>query len=301
MAAKTTVVSGSGYAPGYGKVTNPTKRKPLLGGSGPNSIRDGAARALTKYTPQIPGSGAGAPAAGTGPAPQVENITALPPDATYEQQIGALGRSRDDTLAQLAGQRTSTLADYGYNASFDGSGGVTGLTVDPNNPYSKAALLQKSYENAKRGTTTGLAAQGHLYSSSMTNEQNNNDTGYSTSKDNLEKNLGSILASILGQERATRTAYETDAAGAYGDRVGRASSNPTYSPTGTGAPAASAAPATYSSMIDSPPAGSSTADKLKVLAQYGAVNEYKNAQGHQVRTFKDGHKEVLVDGRWKRV
>lgn len=178
---------------------------------------------------------------------------------------------------------------------------MTGLTVDPNNPYSKAAQLQRSYDNAKRGTTNSMAAQGQLYSGALTNAQNTNDTGYSTSKDTLEKNLGSILAGILGQERQVNTDFELNKGNAYGDWLGRASTNPLYSPTAEGAASAAAPPATYSSVIDNPPAGASIADKVKLLQQYGAVNEYKNAQGHKVRTFADGHKEVFVNGQWKRV
>jgi hypothetical protein len=54
------------------------------------------------------------------------------------------------------------------------------LQGDPNDPFSRAALLQKSYENNVRGTTNNLAAQGQLYSGAHINAQAANTQNYQT-------------------------------------------------------------------------------------------------------------------------
>jgi hypothetical protein len=224
-----------------------------------------------------------APAAPAAPSVPKFDVNNLPVDPVYDKQIAGYGQTRDNTISGLEGQKTSTLADYGYGATYDANGNVASLTVDPNNPYSRAAQLKKSYDQAKTGTTNGLAARGQLYSGAMTNAQNANDTGYSQGVNTLEKNLGQILASIIGGERTARTDYTTNEGTAYGDRVGRAGQSPLYSPTAADA-APAAAPAT------------SNIDLSKWIQ-----SEYKSPSGLPARRFGDGHREVFQNGQWKRV
>jgi hypothetical protein len=237
--------------------------------------------AAKKVTPAALAAPTAAPTAPSAPKFDINN---LPVDPVFDQSVGALGRTRDDTIAGLEGQKTSTLADYGYSATYNPDGSVASLTVDPNNPFSRAAQLKKSYDQAKTGTGNSLAAQGQLYSGALANAQNANDTGYSQGQNTLEKSLGSILAGIIGGERTARSDFETGKGTAFGDRVTRAGSNPLYSPTAADAPAAPAAPAT------------SNIDLSKWIQ-----SEYKSPSGLPARRFGDGHREVFQNGQWKRV
>jgi hypothetical protein len=161
----------------------------------------------------------------------------LPPDAGYEQQIGALGRTRDDTLAGLSAQRSQGLLDYGYNEATGGA-----LSFDPNNPFSRAALMKQSYDRSRASSGISMANAGQLYAGSYQNAQDFLNGNQLQGEDSLQKSLIRFLAGNTQAQGRAGTNYELGAGQAYGDRVGRASSNPLYTPTAD-APAPMAAPA----------------------------------------------------------
>lgn len=164
------------------------------------------------------------------PTPTPAAPAPLPVDPAYDAQVAGLARTRDDTLAGLGTQRTAALANYGYNAQYDPSGGVSGLTVDPSNPFSRAALLTRNYQQSKAGTTNSLASRGQLYSGAMQTAQNANDFGYLQGQDNLQKQLTALLADISSRGTQANTGYETGVSQAMSDRLSRAPDNPLYSP-----------------------------------------------------------------------
>ena len=94
------------------------------------------------------------------------SVSNLPPDADWAATVGLLQRQRDENVAAVAGERTRTLSDYGFQ---EGPGGA--LTFDPNNPFSKASLLKKTYDTNRRSTAQSLAAGGQLYSGASQNAQ----------------------------------------------------------------------------------------------------------------------------------
>ena len=81
------------------------------------------------------------------PAAPAYSASNLPPDAAYDAQMLLLARQRDQGLANLAGERVRTLGDYGFTEGIGGS-----LAFDPNNPFSKAALLKKNYDQSRRAS-----------------------------------------------------------------------------------------------------------------------------------------------------
>lgn len=284
-----TALGGSGYAPGYGKVKAPPKPKPTAWGGGlGNSIQSSGQLAMTKFTPQTPKpqtSGGGGAAAGQGTD---AGPTALPVDPTYDAQIGAYGKTRDDTIAGLEGQRTSGLLGYGYSASYDDKGNVSALAYDPNNPYSQAALARTVYQQSKTGTNNSMAAGGQLYSGALTNAQNQNDTNFNVGENGRQTSLINFLNNINAGEIGARNDYATNFANAGADRLGRAPSNPNYTPTDGGAasPAAGAGPSVNGKPID--------------LSKW-VTTDYKSPTGKPARLYADGHREVFTDGKWKRV
>lgn len=251
-------------------------------------------------TPAIPKAITGAASFG-GPSPQSSGSPApvwtppaqptgadLPVDPAYDAQVGAYGKSRDDTIAGLEGQRKSGLLGYGYNAEYNADGTVKALAYDPNNPYSQAALARTVYQQSKAGTTNSMAERGLLYGTALTNAQNQNDTSFNVGEDSRQKALTNFLNQVQAGETSAKNDYATNFANAGADRISRAPSNPNYSPAApTAAPAAAAGP--------------STAD---LIAQWKAdpiTTTYKNAQGHPVRVHANGIKEVQINGVWKKV
>lgn len=272
--------SGFGVAPGYGKVTN-SKPKPF--GSAWGGLAGGVpfGNSHPVFTPQTPSPGGGGAAGGGGFTPQ-DQSAAPPVDPIYDQTIAGLGRSRTDALAELTRQRGAGLLGYGYNATYDANGLVSGLTYDPNNPYSQAALARTVYQQNKNGTTNSLAARGQLYSGALTNAQNTNDTNFNVGENSRQQALINFLNGLTGQEKGVNDSFDTGSLQAEGDRLGRAPSNPNYNPA-------------------TPAGGSPAAASSKVDLSKWVKTAYKNPQGHDVRVFGDGHKEVFINGQWKRV
>lgn len=151
---------------------------------------------------------------------------ALPNDPVYDAEVGNSQRTKDQTLAQLRSGRTDTLSEYGYNASYDPSGNVTDLSFDPNNPFSRAALLKRSYEQGKTGTTNRYAASGQLYAGSLVNAQNQNDYQYQGGQDTLKKNLLRYLSENRQAETGANSQYEGNVGVSDANRVQRAVNSP---------------------------------------------------------------------------
>lgn len=135
--------------PGYGiKISKPTLPK-YTGGFG--TTPQAAAR-----TPVAP---AQAPASPATPGYNPQPLTFSP---VYENTVGDSNRSYDQTVAANAYQRNRVKQTYGFD--------------DPSDPFNRAAMLQKHYQQRTQGTTNSFAASGQLYSGAT---QRNLDQGRS--------------------------------------------------------------------------------------------------------------------------
>jgi hypothetical protein len=179
-----------------------------------------------------------AAAAAAAPAPVTfANLapSQLPIDPAYEAQVAALARQRDDTLLSLAGQRTQNLQEYGFTQAPTGA-----IAFDPSNPFSRAALLRKNYQESKQGTQTGYAARGQLYAGALQTAQAANDTGFNQNENSLERALIGFLTNNQGAQNRARSAFESSVAQAMADRVMRAqqdlANNPPVVPDAGAAP-----------------------------------------------------------------
>jgi hypothetical protein len=202
-----------------GSQTTPEYRRRLTAGF--QAWQDSQNKGLTgsETTPEYKSRLTAGFAKGLAPAP---DPNALPVDPTYDQQIGVYGKRRDDSYADLTNQRTGGLLDYGYTEQQDGTGKTTGLTFDPSNPNSRAALLLKHYQQSKAGTQNSMAARGQLYAGARVNAQNANDSNYQVADDQQRKALLQFLARNSGAARDAGTNYEANAGVAQGDRISRA-------------------------------------------------------------------------------
>lgn len=124
-------------------------------------------------------------------------------DATYK---GTLADS-------IAGEGTFAL-DYGATlGSRDGldpseatSGSFDWNGVEATNPFSKAALLVRSYNQQKNRTTNGMASAGQLYSGAIQNARSQDTFGYQQGQDALNKAMRDYLT---GGSRTRRDALGT--------------------------------------------------------------------------------------------
>ena len=133
------------------------------------------------------------PPVSTPPAPP-QAVSAPPLDPSYDSRLGVINREYGDTLAELQNRETQTRQEYGLD--------------DPTNPYSRAALLQKTYENRNRGTVNSMAARGQLYAGATQNALNSNRGAYDQDYDLLRRAQDSTLAEIIAGRRRAATTKE---------------------------------------------------------------------------------------------
>jgi hypothetical protein len=164
-------------ATGFGS----TSATPTVGAA-PPAVGSGTAGIFTT-------AGAGLPTQGPGQAAPPPGATPTPPPdpallAAQSQANTAVGLS-DAWATYQTGQIN---ADYGFGA--DG-------TIDPNNPYSRAALLQRSYQDSQRGMTNSYAAAGQFNSSAYDRMQGRNAENFDIGVDQLKKAQGKEQAAVL--------------------------------------------------------------------------------------------------------
>jgi hypothetical protein len=159
----------------------PTTYAGLPGGSPVQT--GGLTTQVGAMTGGLPG-GTSTPLGGTA-SPHAPSV--IPPDPTLEQ-------------ARISGQRNVSLSDA--RALYDTSrinqdfGLLGDGTADPNNPYSKASMLEESYKRSKRGSHNSYAAQGQLYSGALQNAQDENFRNYDVGRDQLQKQFADSLANV---------------------------------------------------------------------------------------------------------
>jgi len=204
---------------------NPFVSRGTLAGMRPPAVPKAA-------MPAIPGGGVPAAA-----APQY-SLASLPPDASYDAQIAQLQRQRDEGLAAIAGERARGLSDYGFTEGPNGT-----LAMDPNNAFSKAAVMKHTFDTNRRSTGQSMAAGGQLYAGAYQNAQDLVNRNELQSQDSLRKALINYLAGNTGRRTQALTGYETAAQQAESDRIARFQSNPLYDPSASADPGVPASPA----------------------------------------------------------
>ena len=157
-------------------------------------------------------------------------------DSTYNTALGNLRTNLANFGTSLTGAGTGIMADYGFTGpafdptTFDPNnpGTVSNdptatatFHVDPNNPFSKASLLKKSYDQQSRGDTNSMAAAGQLYSGAEQNAQNNDTSNYNQGFDTLSKGFLHDYGNLYGQWLTAQGNEQTGEGTAASDAIGR--------------------------------------------------------------------------------
>lgn len=136
-----------------------------------------------------------------------------PLDPLYTEQLGLNQRGLDTAMAGIGYGRTQIGQEYGYDPSGN---------LNPSNPFSRAALLQRSYQQGQAGTTTTMAAGGQLYSGA---HQRNLDEGthrYAASEDALKRAAAQAYQGLTEREAQALSEYEQGNLDARDASLGRA-------------------------------------------------------------------------------
>lgn len=116
-----------------------------------------------------------------------------------------IAAANDEAGAQKRLANTNASLDAGWIGTENEFGLAPGFNDYASNPYSRAALLQRSYDNAKRGTLNSAGQQ--LYSGSYINAQNTNTHDFSMGRDELEKARGRAYSEYIGNKQRAQDEY----------------------------------------------------------------------------------------------
>lgn len=134
--------------------------------------------------------------------------TPLPWDGAAANDEAGAGRRLANTVTGLQAGWVRTQQDFGLEGSW----------ADPaSNPYSRATLLQRSYDNARRGTTNSAGNQ--LYAGSFINAQNQNTHQFNLGRDELQKSYAEAQARNLAEQQQAQDEYGESIVNAGWDRV----------------------------------------------------------------------------------
>lgn len=111
----------------------------------------------------------------------------LTSNETYQRNIAGAENRFNQANIGLDDQENQLGINYGL--------GEKGGSV-ASNPYSRAALLQRSYDQNQRRTQNSMAAAGQLYSGATQNARNFNSFNYGQAGDALRKDFGSRISQI---------------------------------------------------------------------------------------------------------
>jgi hypothetical protein len=117
----------------------------------------------------------------------------MPWDLAASQGENNAQRNYGNTLAQIGSNWALTQQEYGLEGPY---------ADIANNPLSKAALLQRSYDNARRGTTNSAGLQ--INAGSTVNAQAANTFHYSEGYDALQKGYARAGAEKVRAEQAAQ-------------------------------------------------------------------------------------------------
>ena len=137
-------------------------------------------------------------------------------------EIGAARNQLTDTTAGLDRQGKEALDSYGYAGTFDPNGVLSGVgEVNYANPFSRASLLKRSYDQGVRGNTNRMAARGQLYAGSLVNAQNDTLWNRQRGEDANVRGLQSLIGGLLSRRQQANTAFGRAEISARGSNMAR--------------------------------------------------------------------------------
>jgi hypothetical protein len=155
---------------------------------------------------------------GVAPPPTPFTPPSLPVDPLYTEQTGLNQQGLTDTLAGVTFGRTQIGQEYGYNPQGQ---------FDPSNPYSRATLLQRTYQQSQRGTLNSMANRGQLYSGALQRGLDEGTFQYGAAEDRLKRAAAAGYQGLTEREQRAYGDFTRGNIDASSDRLGRLDPNDT--------------------------------------------------------------------------
>jgi len=164
-------------------------------------------------------------AAGAGGSAGSQAPTPMPWDSAYEASVSGARTKFANSQIGIAANRLSLQQEYGLDPGFNDY---------QTNPWSRAALLEQSFQRSNRGSLTSMAAAGHLYSGSLQNQLGYNRTNRDREDNNLRGEYLAKLGELQAKERAAEDELHGGEAEASWRRVEAAEKEPLDTSTVSG-------------------------------------------------------------------
>lgn len=152
-----------------------------------------------------------------------------PPDSAYNDQVANIDTQAANAKAGYAGQAKNLISDYGFQQDPNDQFKFVAV-VDPNNPFSRAALLQKSFQTAKAGYGNSYAARGLGSSGAANAAQQFASNQYQQGYDSLTKGLTSGLGQLSTANQNVDSEAQAKKLDAYGSWLSRRPEAPMPAP-----------------------------------------------------------------------
>lgn len=175
-----------------------------------------AAISGTSFSDVHPAASPAAPYTGT-PWSSAEELSNAGADAKYAAALTNLGY-----------KKLATEREYGLDQGFNDYKA---------NPYSRAALLEQTYQRANRASGNSLASMGQLYSGASQNAETYNRENNSQERNALESTYRKALQGYTDEEAAAKATREEEKAAAKWKAIEAASNadlEPEAAPAGGG-------------------------------------------------------------------
>lgn len=151
-----------------------------------------------------------------------ENATANDYGYGFTRYAADVTDPNDPTRVIHRAGEVNNEAGYTAPTSFTSGDTVGGFgNTDPNNPFSRASMLHKSYANANNVGAGSFANRGQLGSGAYQRAQGRNFMGYEQGKDALLKGFAARLGEFQGQRQGAYNAYDSSGLQNNNDLFGR--------------------------------------------------------------------------------
>lgn len=251
----------------------------------PGAGGTGRKRIFVKDRPGAPSAPAAQPPAAPLGAQPVQTPTPFYGDLDAADAEGV--KDYEFTMGGLQKKEDRGRQEFGFD---------TQGNIDPNNPFSRAALLKRSYDQSVKGNTNSYAAQGQLYAGSLQRAQNETRFGFEEGLHGLKTGFDDFIDSIAQGRLQAGRERDRGTSGTAAERVRRATETrpgPSTVPTTPEAPAA--VPAAPAAKRPPRPKGGRWSQKPvrfnEKTGQWYFVD--KNSKGQTVHIYKGGRTVVV--------
>lgn len=135
-----------------------------------------------------------------------------PWNGQYETSLAQANNNLNLANNQIATQEQQVVNTYGFN--------------NPNDPFARANMIQRNFQNAQRGTGNNYAAAGQLYAGSLSNAREIDRNNFEQSWNQAQVDQQQALDDLKSRRLGAQNDYQNAVLNAEGQRLEDSLSQP---------------------------------------------------------------------------